>query len=61
LNPRPLGYEPYDVCLCRLASSLVAGLTSADRRRAFMPVCGVSLVSTRPAGSRAQIRAQIGI
>ena len=30
MNPRPLGYEPYDVCLCRLASSLVVALTSAD-------------------------------
>jgi hypothetical protein len=37
LNPRPLGYEPYDVRLCRLALSLVAALTSADGRRAFMP------------------------
>jgi hypothetical protein len=37
LNPRPLGYEPYDVCLFRLASSLVAALTSADERRAFIP------------------------
>ena len=36
MNPRPLGYEPYDVCLCRLASSLVAALTSEDGRRAFV-------------------------
>ena len=27
-----LGYEPYDMRLCRLASSLAAGLTSADGR-----------------------------
>jgi hypothetical protein len=31
LNPRPLGYEPYDVCLCRLEPSLVTALASADR------------------------------
>jgi hypothetical protein len=37
LNPRPLGYEPYDVRLSRLALSLVTALTSADERRAFMP------------------------
>ena len=36
MNPRPLGYEPYDVCLCRLASSLVAALSSEDGRRAFV-------------------------
>jgi hypothetical protein len=36
LNPRPLGYEPYDVCLCHLASSLVAELTLEDGRRAFV-------------------------
>ena len=54
-----LGYEPYGVRLCRLALSLVAALTSADGRRAFVLGYGVSLVSTRPAASRAQIRAQI--
>src|SRR5262249_40928707 len=37
LNPRPLGYEPYDVRLPCLASSLVAALTSADGQRVFMP------------------------
>ena len=37
MNPRPLGYEPYDVRLCRPASSLVTALASADGRRAFMP------------------------
>ena len=36
MNPRPLGYEPYDVRLCRPASSLVATLTSEDGRRAFV-------------------------
>jgi hypothetical protein len=36
LNPRPLGYEPYDVCLCRLASSLVAALISEDGWRALV-------------------------
>jgi hypothetical protein len=45
--------------LCRLASPLVVALTSADGRRAFILVRSVSLVSTRPAVSRAQIRAQI--
>jgi len=40
LNPRPLGYEPYDVCLCRLAQSPVTTLTSMDWRRevAFGPL-----------------------
>jgi hypothetical protein len=37
LNPRPLGYEPYDVCLCRLGSSLVTALTSIDPRREVFP------------------------
>ena len=37
MNPRPLGYEPYDVCLPCLASSLVATLTSADGQPVFMP------------------------
>ena len=37
MNPRPLGYEHYDVRLCRLAWSLVAALTSADGRQAFIP------------------------
>ena len=37
MNLGPLGYEPYDVRPCRLASSLVALLTSADGQRAFMP------------------------
>jgi hypothetical protein len=31
LNPRPLGYEPYDVCLRRLKLSLAGVVTSADR------------------------------
>src|SRR5262249_3097170 len=31
-----LGYEPYDLCLCRLASSLVAALPSVDGRRTFV-------------------------
>ena len=33
LNPRPLGYEPYDARLRRLAWSLVAALTSGQRAR----------------------------
>ena len=36
MNPRPLGYEPYDVCLCCLTSSLDAALTSEDGRRTFV-------------------------
>jgi hypothetical protein len=32
LNLRPLGYEPYDMRLRRLGSSLLCGLTSADVR-----------------------------
>ena len=38
MNPRPLGYEPYDVRLWRLASSLVAALTSEDGRWACISV-----------------------
>ena len=32
-EPRPLGYEPYDVRLCRLEQSLVTALTSINLRR----------------------------
>ena len=32
MNPRPLGYEPYDARLRRLAWSLVAALTSVNGR-----------------------------
>jgi hypothetical protein len=32
LNPRPLDYEPYDVCLRRLGQSLADVVTSADRK-----------------------------
>ena len=31
LNPRPLGYEPYDACLWRPEQSLAGVVTSADR------------------------------
>src|SRR6476469_7654935 len=31
LNPRPLGYEPYDVRLWRPGPSLAGAVTSADR------------------------------
>ena len=31
LNPRPLGYEPYDIGLCRLRQSLAGAVTSTDR------------------------------
>src|SRR5262249_23729005 len=30
LNPRPLGYEPYNTCLSRLWLSLASAVTSAD-------------------------------
>ena len=43
----------------RLAWSLVAALTSADGWQAFILGLRRLLVSTRPATSRAQIRAQI--
>ena len=33
MNPRPLGYEPYDIGLWRLGPSLVTTLASADLRR----------------------------
>jgi hypothetical protein len=56
LNPRPLGYEPYDARLCRLGRSLVVALTSAYGRRASSPMPRVSPVSNRPVASRAQIR-----
>ena len=59
MNPRPLGYEPYDARLRRLARSLVAALTSVNGRGASMPNLGVSRVASYPAASRAQIRAQI--
>jgi len=46
LNPRPLGYEPYDVCLWRLGPSLVTPLTSADLRRVvFLGVLGLPRLS----------------
>ena len=47
MNPRPLGYEHYDVCLCRLGLSLTGVVTSADRtdhislRWLRLPVSGV--------------------
>ena len=31
LNPPPLGYEPYDIGLCRLRQSLAGAVTSTDR------------------------------
>ena len=31
MNPRPLGYEPYDIGLYRLGLSLAGVVTSADR------------------------------
>jgi len=59
LNPRPLGYEPYDARPRRPAWSLFAALTSVNRRSTFKPNLGVSPVAPYPAASRAQIRAQI--
>ena len=29
--PTPLGYEPYDVCLCHIGLSLAGVMTSVDR------------------------------
>jgi hypothetical protein len=46
LNPRPLGYEPYDMRLPRLKPSLADAVTSADRTdlislgRLRLPVSG---------------------
>ena len=31
MNPRPLGYEPYEIALWRLKPSLANAVTSADR------------------------------
>jgi hypothetical protein len=59
LNPRPLGYEPYDARLRCLAWSLVAALISVNGRGTSTPDLGVSRVTPYPAASRAQIRAQI--
>jgi hypothetical protein len=59
LNPRPLGYEPYDVCLCRLAWSQVAVLISADRTDPSRSVDSVSPVSCCLAASGLQIGLQI--
>jgi len=48
LNPRPLGYEHYDVCLSRLGPSLAGAVTSADGtdpvslRRLRLPRLGLS-------------------
>jgi hypothetical protein len=59
LNLRPLGYEPYDARLRRLAWSLIAALISVNGHGASTPDLGVSRVAPYPATSRAQIRAQI--
>ena len=37
MNPRPLGYEPYDESLCRLGLSLADTVTSADRTDPVSP------------------------
>ncbi len=48
MNPRPLGYEPYDIGLWRLGQSLTGVVTSADRtdpvslRRLRLPRLGLS-------------------
>ena len=58
MNPRPLGYEPYDIGLYRLKPSLTGAVTSADRtdpishRRLRPPV------SSCPAASGLQIGLQ---
>ncbi len=58
MNPRPLSYEPYDVCLCRLGPSPAIALTSPNDQRAVVSSLRVSPVSERSVMSRAQIRAQ---
>ena len=45
MNPRPLGYEPYDA---HLGLSLAALLTSADGSGSFVTAWGVSRVSPVP-------------
>jgi len=37
LNPRPLGYEPYDIGLSRLKPSLAGAVASADRTNPISP------------------------
>jgi hypothetical protein len=58
LNLRPLGYEPYDARLWRLAWSLVAAVTSVNGRGASTSNLGVSRVALYPTAFRAQTRAQ---
>lgn len=53
-----LGYEPYDVCLCRLAQSPVTGLISMDWGVRWPLARSVSLVSSRTAASGLQIGVQ---
>jgi hypothetical protein len=47
LNPRPLGYEYYDVCLCCLGPSPVAMLTSANLWRALYRVGRANVYAER--------------
>ena len=55
----PLGYEPYDVHLCRLVRSPVPAVTSVNRWARLLQGLGVSPISPQSGASRAQIRAQI--
>ena len=58
MNPRPLGYEHYDVRLRRLKQSLVTALTSADLRHEVDSVLPCLPVSSCPAASGLQIGLQ---
>jgi hypothetical protein len=58
LNPRPLGYEPYDAHPCRLGLSLAGVVTSADRPGPSRSVGSVSPVSYCLAASGLQIGLQ---
>ena len=59
LNPRPLGYEPYDARLCRLGRLQSRRWPRQASRTSPSRIFCVSSVSARPAASRAQFRAQI--
>ena len=58
LNPRPLGYEPYDVCLWRPEQSLAGVVTPADRTAPSRSVGSVSPVSYCLVASGLQIGLQ---
>jgi hypothetical protein len=57
MNPRPLGYEPDDASLRRTAWSPAGGSGWANAALAWTRYAPVSLVTSNPEESRAQIRA----